>query len=686
VRVRLLALGALFLAAAAFVGLPATAYAAAEAGAPAYLPAANASFDRMASFRADYVLDAEGGATVTETIDYVFGTSSGAKHGILRNIVTRQAVTDDNGKASDNTYRYYALDLENVTSPSGAPTQTKVTDQSGGTTQIRVGDPDITVSGTESYVLTYHLANVMNPFPDHAEFFYNVFLEDSVPKDKVTVTVTGPGGVTEVNCVRGSDPGKPCDRAEAGATATFVADNLLGNEDLTIATSLPRAGFGELKPDLRAAGSSYDEGQAKVLTSLALAGGIGAPLVAAGLMGVLVATRGRDEWYAGVTPGLSPAGAGSSPGSTGLSPAGAGSSPGSTGLAPGSSDAVAPGVVPPPQQPTLRGRKPEIAVQFNPPPGVQPGMVGTIIDESADTIDVSATVMDLAVRGFLQIEEIQSGTMFSRTDWRLIQQPPPPGQTLRPYEATVLDGIFASGPDIKLSELKYKFNTTLNLAIRQMYTEVVERGWFRRSPQRQRQGWQALGFLLIGAGVVSCFYLGALTYAIDRTGGIGIGIPSGVVLGLGLVVAGLIFRILGKRMAAKTAAGSAVYAQSLGFRKYLETAEAGQIRFEEASAIFSRYLPYAIVFGVADRWAGTFQKVAEAAQAAGSPLVMPSWYLYSGAMFPNFTGIADGAGSFASSAGGTFAATASSGSSGGSGFGGGFSGGGGAGGSSSGSW
>jgi uncharacterized membrane protein YgcG len=614
----------------------------------------------MSSFTADYVLDAEGGATVTETIDYVFGTSGGVKHGIYRNIVTRQAVTDENGRPSEENFRYYALDLESVTSPTGAPTETKLTDQSGGETQIRIGDPNVTVSGTQSYVVKYHLANVMNPFPDHAEFFYNVFVGDTVPKDRVKVTVTGPGGVTSVRCVRGSDPGRDCDSAQAGQTAVFTVDNLLGNEDLTIATSLPRAGFGELKPDIRAAGSSYDEGQAKVLTSLALAGGIGAPLVAAGVMGVLVATRGRDEWYAGVTPGL----------------------------APGSADAVAPGTAPPPPPaPTLRGRRPEIAVQFNPPPGVQPGMVGTIIDESADTIDVSATVMDLAVRGFLRIEEIQSGTMFSRTDWRLVQLPPPPGQTLRPYEATVLEGLFAEGSDVKLSDLKYKFNTTLNLAIRQMYTEVVERGWFRRSPLRQRAGWQALGFLLIGAGAVSCFYLGVVTRAIDRTGGFGVGIPSGIVLGLGLIVAGLIFRILGKRMAAKTAAGSAVYAQSLGFRKYLETAEADQIRFEEASAIFSRYLPYAIVFGVADRWAGTFQKVAEAAAAAGSPIVMPTWYIYSGAMFPDFTSIADGAGSFASSAGGTFAATASSGSSGGSAFGGGgFSGGGGVGGSSSGSW
>jgi len=651
VRRRIPALLGLLLGTAALIGLPATADASSTA---------TGSFDRMSSFTADYVLDAEGGATVTETIDYVFGTSGGVKHGIYRNIVTRQAVTDADGRSSEENFRYYALDLESVTSPTGAPTDSKLTDQSGGETQIRIGDPNVTVSGTQSYVVKYHLANVMNPFPDHAEFAYNVFLGDSVPKDKVRVTVTGPGGVTSVRCLRGSDPGRDCDSAQAGQTAVFTADNLLGNEDLTIATSLPRAGFGELKPDIRAAGSSYDEGQAKVLTSLALAGGIGAPLVAAGVMGVLVATRGRDEWYAGVTPGLSP----------------------------GSADAVAPGAVPPPPPaPTLRGRRPEIAVQFNPPPGVQPGMVGTMIDESADTIDVSATVMDLAVRGFLRIEEIQSGTMFSRTDWRLVQLTPPPGQTLRPYEATVLEGLFADGSDVTLSDLKYKFNTTLNLAIRQMYTEVVERGWFRRSPQRQRAGWQALGFLLIGAGAVSCFYLGVITRAIDRTGGFGVGIPSGIVLGLGLIVAGLIFRILGKRMAAKTAAGSAVYAQSLGFRKYLETAEADQIRFEEASAIFSRYLPYAIVFGVADRWAGTFQKVAEAAAAAGSPIIMPTWYIYSGAMFPDFTSIADGAGSFASSAGGTFAATASSASSGGSAFGGGgFSGGGGIGGSSSGSW
>jgi len=153
VRGRRPAVIALLLAAAVLVGLPATADASQPAVADA--PAANSSFDRMSSFTADYVLDAEGGATVTETIDYVFGTSSGAKHGIYRNIVTRQAVDDPNDKSNEDTYRYYALDLESVTSPTGAPTQAQLTDQSGGQTQIRIGDPAVTVSGSETYVLKY---------------------------------------------------------------------------------------------------------------------------------------------------------------------------------------------------------------------------------------------------------------------------------------------------------------------------------------------------------------------------------------------------------------------------------------------------------------------------------------------------------------------------------------------------
>jgi uncharacterized membrane protein len=213
-----------------------------------------------------------------------------------------------------------------------------------------------------------------------------------------------------------------------------------------------------------------------------------------------------------------------------------------------------------------------------------------------------------------------------------------------------------------------------------MYGEVVTRHWFRSSPQIQRGLWQGLGIVLAVIGGMILFYgQGAITALL------GSGFTGGAVLGIGLLLAGAIVWFLGGKMAAKTAEGSAVLAQSLGFKEYLTTAEAGQIAFEEASNIFSRYLPYAVVFGVADRWARTFADVAQAAEAAGQPLLMPSWYLWSGAAFPDFGSIASGVESFSTTSTGTF--TSTPGSSGSSGFsgGGGFSGSG-VGGSSSGSW
>ena len=217
VRRRLLALWAVLAAALLLVALPAAGYASPASASPVSpaapaVAAANDAYDRMASYTADIVVDPDGGATFTETIDYRFGTSGGRKHGIIRNIVTRQAVAD----SEDGSYRYYALDLESVTSPTGASATTKVTDGSDGATEIRIGDAKTYVDGyAQTYVLNYHLANIVNPIDAGgrlaaasngaatAELFYNVFKSDPIPKDTVKITVKGPAAVTQVKCVRG---------------------------------------------------------------------------------------------------------------------------------------------------------------------------------------------------------------------------------------------------------------------------------------------------------------------------------------------------------------------------------------------------------------------------------------------------------------------------------------------------
>jgi uncharacterized membrane protein len=238
---------------------------------------------------------------------------------------------------------------------------------------------------------------------------------------------------------------------------------------------------------------------------------------------------------------------------------------------------------------------------------------------------------------------------------------------------------------VLLSSLKNKFHTTLTTVESQMYAEVTARGWFRKSPDQVRRGWTRLASVIVFAGFGAIILQTEKGQEIDRAGGPSLAIPPVVVLIIGLFVAAGIIYLLGQKMASRTASGAAILTQSLGFKEYLVSEEARQIRLEEAQDIFSHYLPYAIVFGVADRWAGTFSRVAESATLAGRSIGIPTWYIFSGnGGYGDYSGIALGMDSFSTSASGTFTSTPAA--SGGSGFsGGGYSGGGGGGGGG-GSW
>jgi uncharacterized membrane protein YgcG len=604
--------------------------------------------EQAESVRAAFEVAADGSVAVTERIRWRFPDGE-QRHGILRNVKVRAGYLD-----STTRYRYYELTAVEVTSPSGAPVDIAISDL-GAFRRIRIGSPSETVSGVEEYVVKYRLKHLVNDIGDGtAELYFNVVdVSNEFPQRQVSATVTGPAPAAKVACYvgrRGSD--ERCE-ASPGERATFTVRDLAAGEGATIVASFPRDVFADLTPDLRVGDVESDTGGvvspavSRAASWAAVGGGLFLPSLAAGLMGLVVWSRGRDERYAGLTPGLSP---------------GRGS--------------AAPVVV--------GGLAPTVSVEFTPPPGVQPGMIGTVLDESVDVVDVAATVVDLAVRGYLRIARAES-VGGRPDDWVLAWTMPPAGAApLAPYEQTLLDAVFASGPRIALSELKNRFAPTLELIRRQMYDEVVERGWFRRSPESQRSGWMTLGTVVAGGSLL----LGVLGWspAAAVFAESGFPVPPFAVLVGGGVTAGLVIRALGRRMAARTAQGSAILAQSRGFERYIATAEAGQIRWEEAQDVFGRFLPYAIVFGLADRWARVFDEVAGAAAAAGHAITAPTWY--AGAWGPSgFGHVAWSMNSFSTVAAGTFVSTP--GSSGGSGLsgggGGGFSGGGG-GGSSGGSW
>ncbi|MGL4745709.1 MAG: DUF2207 domain-containing protein [Dermatophilaceae bacterium] len=607
------------------------------------------------SLRTSIEVAGDGSVTVTEEIRWRFPAGE-ERHGIFRDVTVRAGYRN-----SETQYRYYELSGVEAVSPSGAPTDISVTDL-GEVRRIRIGSPSETVTGTADYVVRYRLGRVVNDIGDGtAEVNYDIVdTSNGFPQRRVRASVLGPVPATRVACFVGTFGSTEKCAATAGATSTFEIRDLSAREGATVVTSYPREAFGDLTPDLRQGRPDSDTGGSvsprvsRALSWLAVGTGLLLPLLAAALMGLLVWSRGRDERYAGLTPGLSP------------------------GYSRGLSSA-APVVV--------GGPEPTVAVQFTPPAGVQPGMVGTIIDEDAGLVDVTATIVDLAVRGHLSVARHDRDSFWAADDWVLTRCAPPVGaEPLVPYEQVLFGALFASGERVALSQLKNSFVPTLKAVHRLMYEEVVDRGWFRRSPQAQRSAWVKVGTALAVGSLFSAPLLWGPASGLFADSGMPVA-PTSVLVGGGLL-AGLLIRALGMRMAARTAEGSAVLAQARGFEQYLATAEADQIRWEEAQQIFSRFLPYAIVFGLADRWARVFDEVAAAAAAAGHAVSLPVWYPGAWGASHGFSAVASGMSSFSTVAAGTFVSTP--GSSGTSGFGGsrgggGFAGGGG-GGTSGGSW
>jgi hypothetical protein len=587
---------------------------------------------------------------VKETIAYDFAGSA-YKHGIWRKIL-------DDFPYDDQHHRVYPITNVDVTSPdASADTET----EDGSAFGIKIGDKDETVSGVKHYVISYDVGGVVNSFSDHQELYWNAIgTEWSVPVASAKVIVEGPAGIQKVACFAGFQGStNPCaSQLFTGDRATFTARNLQPSQAMSVVASFPAKTFPNAAPILREPWSVT-----RAFSALPLQAGTAVVALLALIAGAvrLMLRHGRDEQYLGQIPGLAP------------------------GL--GQQENV--------QRRPVFGRTP-VAVQFQPPKGMRPGQLGTLIDEQANVVDVTATIVDLAVRGLLRIEEIQQPGFFRGGDWKLVRlrsdapaEPQRPAygkdqtmydaETARPsspdglygYEATLLNAIFAGREEVLLSDLKQTFRSDLQKVQNLLYADVTEHGWFRGNPNSVRRRWQFLGLLAIAAGA-------GLTYLLARWTSFGL-------TGLAVVLAGVVLLAMSPRMPARTAKGTAALSQARGFRMYLETAEAEQLRFEEGEDLFSRYLPYAIVFGVAERWAKVFARLA----ASGAAVATPTWYVSSNPAFYgggfDYNGFGGSMDSFANVTSGSLAAATPS-SSGSSGFGGGGFSGGGGGGGGGGSW
>lgn len=250
-----------------------------------------------------------------------------------------------------------------------------------------------------------------------------------------------------------------------------------------------------------------------------------------------------------------------------------------------------------------------VAPMYEPPKGMSPAEAGTLLDDSTDPRDITSTIVDLAVRGYIKIQETVDTTLlvFKSKDYTLHLLKPRElwGTDLCPHERVMLDNVFAGGSETALSSLKNRFYTVIPVIKQDIMAALKKKGMYQIDPGAAG-GYSLLAVLAIGLPVAGMQYLGWINLFNSA--------PLLVLCG-GISV--LIWWLFARQMTAKSVQGARTVVGILGFQEFMNRVDADRIKRLPPDT-FEKYLPYAMAFGVEHHWAQAF---------SGLIKDPPSWYV-----------------------------------------------------------
>jgi hypothetical protein len=443
-----------------------------------------------------------------------------------RFVVTRDHLADD----IDHVQK-----IEDLQVKSGGQTKKSEQTTSGDITSIAVAD----VSGDTQLDFTYTVRGAVAKVLNGTEVRFAPLTGLGLTVQDANIVYSTPQ-VSHVSCFAGSlDSNNPCTLAQIGETAgpTFRQQGLPPGNTVKMAVGFPDGEIAansivEYRKTFKRA---FSTDAAQLITALLLL-----LLGAAGLI-ALYRLRGRDQ----VDPNR---------------------------------------VVPA----SLFSLGQDTRIVFTPPANLRPGEVGTLIDERIDPVDVTATIIDLAVRGHLTIIELDHETEYSRPDWELKRVANAPSEELQRYENVLVRAVFGDSDSVLVSELGPQVRANLGEVQDALYDGVVKRGWFTERPDRTRSLWATIGIGVTVLGVVLTVLLALFT-----TWGL---------LGLAVTAIGVGLLVIGRHMPAKAPAAGRVLGQVAAIRGELLEMDVSELPKDQHAELCSRALPYAVVLGGSERW------------------------------------------------------------------------------------
>ncbi|CEH05423.1 Hypothetical membrane protein [Propionibacterium freudenreichii] len=536
--------------------------------------------DSFDSWTADYTVGTDGTTHVRETLVYRFASDS-ARHGMYRTLLTREP--DGDNKNQDIVY-----DVSNVqvSSPDAPASFTQSDEATKGNPRerfvtIKIGDANKRVSSaTATYVISYDVKGALRDAQGVEQLYWDAVGDNTPDVNDIRITVAVPGGAQQVQCFSGAvGSNTACTSSSVtDQQAVFQQDVKRGSEVMTIGVGIASG--------LVTNGTPRLEPAAKSSAAQAAPWGI-ATLAAAAIVGAIYLVRFRknsaDERFLGVPPGTVPVDVDAAQ------------------VGPASKHDVVPVRFDPPQIPVALG--------------------GLLVDGQVDSQEMTATLVDLAVRRAIQLRSTTGRHGSSELFGRLIDA----DKATTPYEKKLLDALFGSvavGTEVNLSDPGSMSDASSELA-REVAATATNQGLMKRIGQvgTNRSGAVIGSFVVL----IGAWFGGSLLSNTAALASNAAGLTALMMIGA-LVVVGIITLLIRSSIArrgTRTAMGRAYTDQVQGFEEYLKTAEADQLKFEEGQDIFSQYLPWAIAFGIADRWASLCEQLVAQGRLTETA---PYWY------------------------------------------------------------
>lgn len=506
------------------------------------------------SFTTYIELRADRSAKIIENIIYDFGTSE--RHGIFRDI----------------PYRYKGLGGANDDIPlsdffvtiDGEPEPFEVS-RGGGEVHLKIGDPDITISGAHEYSITYTAKEITGSFDYNDEVYWNATGNDwPVPILSAEALVVLPEAVSrqyiQQSCYIGQfGSTERCDLSPivgvdlSGQQFMFKSPRPLSSgEGMTVALGFPKAIVKE-------------KTTADVVSNFVTANGIAIlPLIIFVFMFRHWRRNGKDPKGRGV-----------------------------------------------------------IIPQYDVPEKLSSLEIAGLMRQGVGANDISAGLIELAVLGYLKIEQIDEKILgiIPKKDYRFIERKQKDSALSLP-ESELLENLFLKSDknteglrEVKLSDLKKEFVSKIETIKKVVMESLVARGFYEKQPNKVIVPYilSGVGFLVLGGIMAASFENGVMLAA--------------------FAISGVIVFIFGLLMPKVTKEGALVKEKILGLKDYLQIAEKDRLKFHNAPQkrpeIFEKLLPFAMALHVEKAWAKEFE---------GIYTQNPSWY--SGPAGHHFSAIA----------------------------------------------